>query len=152
MKSIIFTFFSILLATHSFAANDCADLSDDCAYYSCIEKERVCGKRGYPLAFGQKYCNKFDSRVEKFSEDGRKWIQDVKACLISGMNDISSESSCKEFKKTAISHHVPCYLSAGYCELSKEDKKQVIKIVRASAWRLDIILAGYQVISSCLND
>ena len=42
------------MSVNSFASS-CDHLADDCEYYSCIETEKQCGKRGYPIGFGKKY-------------------------------------------------------------------------------------------------
>ena len=142
----------MLITASAMASQTCESLVDDCEYYTCIEKDRACGKRGYPIGFGRKYCNKFGKNEANFSSDGKKWIESVKSCLIENISYVEQGVTCDMFKKEAIAHHVPCYLDAGYCDLSKKDKREVIKTIKASMWRVDIILAGFKVITSCQKD
>lgn len=150
MKTFIFFIFTALLSTSSFATK-CDHLLDDCEYYSCIEAEKQCGKRGYPLGFGKKYCLKFDEKKESLSEEGQEWMLRVRSCLIQEMEQFEQTLTCKKFKKQSVKVHVPCYINSGYCQLSKKDRKAVIKIIRWSTWRPSILSAGVKVLKSCKN-
>ena len=66
----IISFFIVLV--HSFLLMDHANIPDTCYtsdidnlecrwYVNCLEEKYQCGKNGYPLAYGYKYCNKFGS-------------------------------------------------------------------------------------------
>jgi len=140
----------ILLQISSvYAIESCENLLDDCEYYTCINKEKMCGKRSYFVGFGRKYCNKFSKIEHKFSNAGQSWIEETKKCLIRNIDNIDESSSCKEYKREAVSQHVPCYIESGYCQLSKKDKLRVTKTVIATMWRPTLLSAALKVLSSC---
>lgn len=129
--------------------SNCQQYLDDCEYYSCIEAEKQCGRRGYPIGFGRKYCLRFEERQSNFSDEGRAWMERVRSCLIRGMEEAPEALSCRKFKRAAVKQHVPCYVESGYCELSKKDKKAVIKMIRWSLWRPSLAFAGIRVLKAC---
>jgi len=138
-----------MLTFYASAYSECQNYLDDCEYYSCVESIKNCGKSGYPTGFGKKYCNKFEENLSSFSIEGQNWVSSVKHCLIEEMELISEAATCTTYKKKSVSKHVPCYVSSGYCSLSKEDKKIVIKTISGSLWRPSIIRAGLKVLSAC---
>ena len=143
--------FMIFLSINTYSFDECHDLTSDCEFYSCAEKQKHCGKKSYLIGFGHKYCNKFEKRKYKFSSEGKRWIEEVKRCLIRKLDNVENQLSCKRFKKIAIKHHVPCYINSGYCALSKKDKKSVIKNILGSLWRPSLIKAGLKILSICKN-
>ncbi len=142
---IIFSLFSL----NTFAFEECQNLLSDCEYYTCINKIKKCGKRSYFESFGRKYCHKFAKWEHKFSSQGKNWIEDTKTCLITSIDELEEGLNCKQFKRAAVSQHVPCYINSGYCELSNKDKARVTATVIATMWRPDLIKAAMQVLSSC---
>lgn len=138
-----------ILSFSTYAFSECQQYIDQCEYYSCVETIKKCGKRGYLSGFGEKYCRKFQSNESLFSSNGKEWIESVKSCLINEIEMTDESASCSHFKTRSISRHVPCYISSGYCELSKRDKSMVIKTIRGSLWRPSIIKAGLKILSQC---
>ncbi len=147
MRALIFI--CLLFSTLVHAQSECQQYLDDCEYYSCIEAQKQCGNRGYPIGFGRKYCLRFDERQARLSPEGQEWMMRVRSCLITGMEESSDELTCRQFKRTAVKLHVPCYVQSGYCQLSKKDKKAVIKMIRWSLWRPSLLSAGIRVLRSC---
>ena len=145
----IFIFICLFLSTLVHAQTECQQFLDDCEYYSCIEAEKQCGDRGYPIGFGRKYCMRFEERQAKLSLEGQEWMKRVRSCLIAGMEESTDGLSCREFKRSAVKLHVPCYVDSGYCQLSKKDKKAVIKMISWSMWRPSLLNAGLRVLKSC---
>ena len=141
--------FFLLFSLQAYGDSGCQEFLGDCEYYSCIEGQKRCGKRGYPLGFGKKYCSRFGNLSEQLSEEGQLWMETVRNCLIEKLETVSLEATCREFKREAISQHVPCYVNSGYCELSKKDKKIVLKTIRKSLWRPTLFVAGIRVIHLC---
>ncbi|TNF00345.1 MAG: hypothetical protein EP326_06595 [Deltaproteobacteria bacterium] len=142
-------FICLFFSTMVQAGSDCQQYLDDCEYYSCIEVQKQCGEDGYPIGFGRKYCMRFEERRANLSPEGQEWMKRVRSCLIAGMEESSDELTCREFKSSAVKLHVPCYVDSGYCQLSKKDKKAVIKMIRWSMWRPSLLSAGIQVLRSC---
>lgn len=141
--------FFLLLSFQANGESNCQQFLSDCEYYSCIEESKRCGKRGYPLGFGKKYCNRFAGLSHQLSDQGKRWMETVRNCLIEKLETVSPEATCRKFKREAISQHVPCYVESGYCELSKKDKKIVLKTIRKSLWRPTLFVAGIRVIRLC---
>ncbi|CBW25826.1 putative exported protein [Halobacteriovorax marinus SJ] len=148
MQKALISLFIILMSL-SLSAMECDQLEDDCDYYSCIEEQRHCGKRGYPLNFGKKYCLKFNKEEDRFSEEGKRWIRDVRQCLIDQALESKDHLSCKEFKKEQFKAHVPCYIKTGYCELSRADRFAVKKVIYKSMWRPYLIWFGMKIVIKC---
>jgi len=54
--------------------------SQDCFWYStCLEEKYQCGKNGYPVGFGLKYCKKFGQL--KSYPAVRTWVEKTTICL-----------------------------------------------------------------------
>jgi hypothetical protein len=147
MRALIFI--CLLFSTLASAHSDCQQYLDDCEYYSCLEVEKQCGRRGYLIGFGRKFCMRFDKRQGNFSDEGKAWMERVRSCLIRGMEEAPQSLSCRTFKRAAVKLHVPCYVESGYCELSKRDKKAVIKMIRWNLWRPSLLNAGIRVLKAC---
>lgn len=131
-------------------AQDCSKLKDDCEYYSCIEKQKTCGKKGYPLAFGKKYCLRFkDFTSKKMSHAGRRWLDEVRTCLIEQVELMPETISCGSLKNKALQSHFHCYYKVNFCRLSKRDKFQVIKTMKSEFNNKQIIKLGWRVLRSC---
>lgn len=128
---------------------DCQDLKTDCEYYSCFESKRKCGRLGYSVGFGKKYCLRFDKRKAKFSIFGEQWISATRDCLIEKLGENIDAKSCREIKKESFKEHLSCYVESGFCQLSKDDKKEVYKTVWPSLWRIRSIKAGVAIKKIC---
>jgi len=95
-----------------------------CDYYLYQDSIRECGKRGYLIKYGYKYCNFFiGSHFSKFSEEGQKWALEMGHCLQLNIHVLSDTISCKELKKLARKSHLPCLLESGYLDLAKKDQR-----------------------------
>ncbi|OUR99712.1 hypothetical protein A9Q84_01425 [Halobacteriovorax marinus] len=152
MKSLWAILFIFLFSLSSSAQFNCDELLDDCEFYSCVEEEKHCGKRGYMMAFGKKYCMKFQTEIDRFSENGKVWVSNVRLCLIDKMNNTDETLSCKKFKKAQVKSHLPCYVESGYCSLSGKDKRSINKVILKSLWKPSLIFAGLRVLGSCLGN
>ncbi|MBK25368.1 MAG: hypothetical protein CME70_15340 [Halobacteriovorax sp.] len=128
---------------------DCIKLVGDCEFYTCIEEVKDCGRFGYPRGFGKKYCERFEDRKDQFSSKGWEWIEKTRTCLINRLANISDELSCKKLKRQSFKDHVSCYLDGGFCELSKNDKKNVYKTIWPSLWRRKTLVAGWKIKKQC---
>lgn len=153
MKFLLSIFLLLIIPRLSTAQekelNFCRDLKNDCQYYSCIEAELACGKKGYPIKFGKKYCLKFERHYTNFSPRGKNWVDKTRECLISKIGQSPLDISCKDLKNNAFLHHVPCYVDSGYCELEKEDRKVLFKVVKGSLWRKKILKSIFKVKHKC---
>jgi hypothetical protein len=150
----LFTILFLSSAPNSLLANanlenQCSHLQTECSFYECAEQELECGKRGYPLGYGLKYCSRFEQFLDRFSQKGLEWMNRTRKCLTKEFAKINSANSCRQLKKLAFKSHVPCYIKSGYCELSQHDQRAINRVVWPSLWRLRSIAAGIQVKYIC---
>ncbi|CAC5374593.1 Coadhesin,Thrombospondin-1,Adhesion G protein-coupled receptor B1,Mucin-like protein,Hemicentin-1,Thrombospondin-2 [Mytilus coruscus] len=94
----------------------------DCQFYRCFEQQRQCGKSGYLIGYGYKYCNRFKSFYSSFTTAGKKWIDCVRPCLTKALIGKYQESlgpgqKCNQLKTYAFDTHVKCYLDCGFCDV-----------------------------------
>jgi hypothetical protein len=149
LKLVFILLFALVVKTQVFANSSCDNYLNDCQYYTCIEASKHCGKKGYLLSFGNKYCHKFANKSEKFSLQGRLWMNQVRDCLIRQLDHLNPEVSCRKYKQAAIDQHGPCYINSGYCELPDKDKNVILKIIRDSLWKPTLFKAGITVLRQC---
>lgn len=102
-----------------------------CEYYRCREAQSQCGDEGYLLGYVGPYCDRF-SRVteEKASPAAAAWLEEVRACLVTTLdNATDASSSCEEIEEVGIASHATCYVQAGFCELSLADWFQIVHTI-----------------------
>ncbi len=139
----MFKLFAILLLLPLVVAK-----ANECDAYLDIEQQYHCGKSGYPLKFGHKYCQKFIAKKERFSVEGQLWLAQVRECLISEVNSLAA-IDCRELKKLAFESHGDCYEKAGFCELSSSDRKELYKMIVPQFWRVRLVQDGLSLLRSC---
>lgn len=112
--------------------DDCAS----CAYYDCVARERgeqSCGYDGYLESFAGPYCRRFSLlSLPRLSEEGQRWIEDVRSCLQEAVADAVSQGpslSCSALKQEGFDSHPGCYVETGFCSLPFADKWQVFTTV-----------------------
>ena len=106
-----------------------ATTPNSCQFYAnCLEAKNQCGKDGYALGYGKKYCISFNSL--ELSQQGEDWITATMACLQGALVDFANNtSSCESIKQTAFESHVKCYVNNGFCDLSLEDQVTISETV-----------------------
>ncbi|MBT3236271.1 MAG: hypothetical protein HN353_10005 [Bdellovibrionales bacterium] len=130
-------------------SNQCGHLTTECSFYECVEDELTCGKRGYPLGFALKYCQRFENFAYRFSDAGKEWIQKTRECLTETFAKFDQPNSCSFVKKASFKSHILCYVESGYCDLSRDDKRAVNRVVWPSLWRRSAITTGLKIKSIC---
>ena len=110
-----------------------------CSFYEdCLETRYQCGADGYPSAYGEKYCSKFKTAGDKFSQKGQIWMLDTMECLqrvlvpeATGPEEMGEQgrSPCDELRKKAVDSHAACYVQNGVCTLGVKDLVQIVKVV-----------------------
>lgn len=112
--------------------NSCVPRQGNCDFYhSCIENNILsCGKDGYSLGYGLKYCEKFQ-QISFQSQAGNLWRNQTTFCLqqsflmeAKDVEDFSIGnetlwrtrrfSSCAALKDFAFAAHAPCYCKEPY--------------------------------------
>lgn len=108
-----------------------------CLYYSeTAEQLLQCGPRGYPLGFGQKYCQRFSKLgPDTLTPRGLRWRDAARSCLIEAFGGFIDEPAqppgCQEVKRMAFDSHPPCYteVQPSFCLLPPSDVLAIIRVV-----------------------
>lgn len=130
---------------HQFSSTCLDPPRGQCAFYAqCLEVQYHCGEDGYPLGYGQKYCDKFNavlqSSPEKFSSKAIQWTLDTMQCLQRALvtdvihpqtldNVLRPHMDCHKVQQIAFESHADCYLDNGICSLQIRDWLEIIRIV-----------------------
>lgn len=131
---IIAVSFSLALALFSaqassrFSVLDCRTSSDNCSFYRCLENEKHCGSRGYPLAFGNRLCVKYREAQDSSSYALQAWYPKVRQCLQVVLTKIADPLSCSQLEKKAFASHLGCYMETGFCKLDFADKLEILRV------------------------
>lgn len=104
-----------------------------CGFYQfCLENKYRCGQSGYPLGYGEKYCDAFTANRNKFSADrGRAWVDKTMLCLQQRLVPEATvlQSTCSAVKDKAFGVHASCYINGGMCGLYATDWLLIMKTV-----------------------
>ncbi len=136
-----------------FNLNKCQPSQDNCDYYSCLENQTQCGRKGYLLQFGKKNCERYLTN-QKFSSNTLKaWYPKARKCLQeqldANMKSDSPAGSCQEIKEIAFDSHLYCFVEAGYCELSWIDQFVVLMVAGTDLLIPSSIKTGIQIDAAC---
>ena len=108
---------------------------DQCAFYAnCLESRYHCGPDGYPIGYGQRYCQKFSDNRGMLDARGQQWMLDNMHCLQLALvgNAVDADpaaTTCDALEDKAFASHAPCYTSNGFCSLGVEVWETVLEIV-----------------------
>jgi Stanniocalcin family. len=124
----------LLASAHSIPLLECANPSrDSCSFYAdCLESQYHCGPAGYPIGYGQKFCQKFSDRRSELSPSGQTWMLDTMHCLQTALIPEATgemNKTCDEVRKKAFGTHAECYVDTGVCMLPLEDWLAIVDIV-----------------------
>ena len=113
----------------------------DCSFYSaCLERALPCGREGYALGFGEKYCTAF--RAAPLSTVGKQWVTRVMGCLqkalvpdILGAGNFAKttagSTTCQNVFAKAFDSHPGCYTAreSSICFLPPGDLATIMKTI-----------------------
>jgi hypothetical protein len=107
---------------------------DDCSFYKdCVESRYKCGSSGYPLGYGKKYCEKFQTDRETLTAAGKTWMVDTMHCLqlvlVPEATGSGEGVTCDSIQKKAFGSHAKCYVDNGLCGLGPTEWIAIVKIV-----------------------
>ena len=129
-----------------------APVRGTCTFYlDCLEDRNYdCGPKGYPLGYGQYYCEKFTAAKSQLSDPGKKWVSDTMLCLQTalipeGTAAPNAVHGCDALQSKAVSTHAKCYVDSGLCQLPPTDWWVIVQTV--GFWEL---FAGFQIIEQTL--
>ena len=106
---------------------------NDCNFYAqCIESRYNCGPTGYPIGYGQYYCDKFVADASLLSPEGQTWMVSVMLCLQRdlvpyALGAAQGFSNCQTLQDFAFSTHPGCYVSSGLCTLPVTDWEVIVE-------------------------
>lgn len=105
---------------------------DNCSFYmECLESHYHCGPKGYPLGYGQSFCEKFSSERSLLSPRGQQWMINTMHCLQESLiPDVNGSETCAQLERKAFGTHAKCYLQNGLCTLEPEDWVAIVEIVQ----------------------
>lgn len=118
----------------STAPSECSNPQpNDCNFYTeCIESRYHCGPTGYPLGYGQYYCDKFVTDASLLSPQGQTWMTTVMLCLQGdlvpyALGATQGFSDCQALQDFAFSTHPACYVDSGLCSLPVTDWEAIVE-------------------------
>lgn len=130
---------------------------DQCAFYAnCLESRYQCGPDGYPIGYGQHYCQKFSNNRDLFDARGQQWVIDLIHCLQLALVGDAIDATppaldCQALREQASASHARCYTSTGFCTLSVQDWAAVVEMadmkVLLSSW--DVLKATVETLGYC---
>ncbi|KAG9315146.1 hypothetical protein JVU11DRAFT_4269 [Chiua virens] len=128
---------------------------DQCAFYAdCLESRYQCGLAGYPIGYGQYYCQKFSNESTLFDTRGVRWMLDTMHCLqLALVSDAvnATPTTCQALRGRAFASHAGCYVGNGFCTLGVKDWEAVLEIVNImalfSSW--DALKAAIETATDC---
>ncbi|KDR81155.1 hypothetical protein GALMADRAFT_241715 [Galerina marginata CBS 339.88] len=137
-----------------------------CGFYrDCLEARFHCGPEGYPLGYGEKYCEKFSNARDTLSSAGQVWMLDTMQCLqralvpevtselTQDLTALSDQQACDALKEKAFSSHPGCYVDSGVCTLGLSDWTHIVKIINFStlfgSW--DAVKQALETVEECLE-
>lgn len=106
---------------------------DNCSFYAdCLESRYNCGPDGYPIGYGQKYCEKFSEKRALLDSNGQQWMINTMHCLQTALVPDAIDSNattCQKLEDNAFGTHAGCYLDNGLCTLGVRVWEAIIEIV-----------------------
>jgi len=126
MKAILVILISLCF-TQAVLASQCVPSHNSCDFYLCLEQEKQCGYKGFPLRYGYRFCHNFLGLKVK-SEALTNWLNDTRLCLQERLNQ-ATDYTCHNMFWNSIQDHVSCYSEKGYCELNRSEKRFVKKLI-----------------------
>ncbi|KAF8069041.1 hypothetical protein FPV67DRAFT_1102693 [Lyophyllum atratum] len=121
-------------ATNSSTPSICANPPlDSCAFYAdCLESKYNCGLDGYPIGYGQHFCEKFRTDRTELSTAGQEWMLNTMLCLQRTLIPEATSAAgvtCASLEMKAFASHGRCYVESGLCTLPPTDWLAIVRIV-----------------------
>lgn len=131
-KLLILFIIKIFYIKYIYGLTNCFNPSyKSCSFYSdCLENKYHCGHDGYPLGYGNKFCEIFKDSSYDFTKEGQDWIWNTMHCLQEELIPLyKNTSNCTYLEKFAFNTHSECYVKTGFCNLDIKDKYILIEII-----------------------
>lgn len=123
-------------------------------YREALEPVYRCGPKGYPLAYGKKYCERIRN-IPDLSPDGQTWREVTGTCLQTALIPVLSKplESCAKLSEYAYGTHSDCYVHNGVisiCDLPSSDVAKIMdSIDRDTLWSPKSIQLIFELIREC---
>lgn len=135
MKTVFIIIIMLLLPLLSFSEtpSSCAPSSENCDFYKCESARLGCDQDDYLIQFGDKFCRKYLRNQDEYSSQGERFLIQVRACLqtkLAEQNFSANKKTCRQMEDFAFLTHTDCYVSSGYCELSKSDQRKIMMVAK----------------------
>lgn len=128
---------------------------DDCAFYrACMEPTTPCGEDGYALGFGERLCNVFIARRDRFSPAGQEWLRSIRKCLQDDrVGDLDAQLSCDALADRSYDSHARCYTLPEHsiCDLSSHDRAVLLELVGKDLFSSRGLKQIFDVAGACLT-
>lgn len=115
---------------------------DQCSWYQdCLERRHPCEgtDAAYAITYAKKICDLYSDHYDRFSSDGKHWINAVRKCLqvqLVPMLRPWINPSCSDIKTTAFASHTKCYASPAsgisYCSLGLLDNLRIFWTIKGA--------------------
>ena len=106
---------------------------NNCGFYAnCLESRYHCGPNGYPIGYGQTFCEKFVENRMLLDARGQTWMVNTMHCLQTSLVPDAIDSNattCPTLKTRAFGTHARCYVSNGLCSLGILNWEAIVEIV-----------------------
>lgn len=112
--------------------------SDKCDFYLELEKTLGCATNStdasdYLTSYGYHYCRAFLKARHTWNESLKRWSSATAQCLQERLIQISQKlEACSSMEAQAFATHPSCYKQTGFCNLSKEERSQILNVVGRS--------------------
>jgi len=149
-----------ITATPSFQLRDvpaeCSNPpSGSCTFYAdCLESRYHCGTSGYPIGYGEHYCEAFTAAKSSFSAQGQEWLTNTMQCLQASLVPEATgedDTTCSALSDKAFGTHATCYVSNGLCSLPATDWGEIVKVVGWAVLNWETIMSAFQAAAQCEN-
>lgn len=132
----------------TFAEEYCTSSKNSCEAYRCLEDVYRCGKRGYLTHYGLRKCETYLQHQDSVSPALNRWFKKVRHCLQESLI-ISEFDSCDQISDFAFESHIGCYVSTGYCDLSRQDQLHNLYLIGLDAFNLTSLITGAHIEQAC---
>lgn len=129
-------------------AGDCAADAEECAFYCEKAMELKCPPSNSFVRYGSFYCHRFLETQAMYSEFGRIYLPQIRACLIEAV--ASTEGlTCENAEHVIFRSHVDCYVENGFCRLPFADRWRILWTIKGEFWRPLLYGAIWQIEDRC---
>ena len=113
---------------------------NSCAFYrSCAEETFRCGPGGFPLARGERTCNKFQNLLGTFSAEGQAFVPKAEQCMQQALADrLNCDVTCSSAEATGLGSLASCFVSSGFCSLKGVDYARILSVLDDEAYKAQV--------------